>query len=154
MYTGSKRVSGHSQLDILGDTPNKDDNGSTPATPPDDDWTTVGVKKIEHKFDEIIAAMSDKYLPKQLPPGPISSDGIELDINLSYLMTIKLTRQKNSKLTINASRLLVAALAALQKINKTTYIAPRKGTGKQKCLLTPTQVSCNSNILKLYVETA
>jgi hypothetical protein len=72
-------------------------NNTTTIVNEADDWTTVGSKGVEHKFEEVFAIKSDKYLPKQLPPGPVNTDILEQETKHTFPLMIKINRLKHQK---------------------------------------------------------
>jgi hypothetical protein len=117
-----------------------------------DDWTTVGAKGCEHKFEEIFALSSTKYLPKNLPPGPVNSDIMEQNTIHTFPLMVKISKPPRNKQQLHHTRIVVAVFAAMQKICKETYLAPRAGTGNLTNYTSPLQVSMHPVELKLYME--
>jgi hypothetical protein len=129
------------------------ENGnSAKQFPPTEEWTTVGTKGAEFSFEDIFALTSTKFLPKHLPPGPVNTDTTVNDTNYEFPLMIKVNKLKNQKQQLNNTRIVVAVLAAIQKICKETYLIPREGTGNLPPIKSPTQVSMNPNELKCYME--
>jgi hypothetical protein len=117
------------------------------------EWTTVGAKGTEMKFEEIFAATSTKYLPKNLPPGTVNTDITVNETEHQFPLMIKLNKlQHNKKFQLNHTRAVVAVLSAIQKICKETYIMPREGTGNLTPIKSPTQISMIQAELKMYME--
>jgi hypothetical protein len=118
-----------------------------------DEWTTVGLKGTEMKFEEIFAATSVKYLPKNLPPGQVITDKTTNETTHQYPLMIMINKlPHDKKKQLNHTRSMVAVLSAIQKICKETYIVPREGTGNLPLIKTPTQISMNVGELKMYME--
>jgi hypothetical protein len=118
-----------------------------------DEWTTVGSKGTEMKFEEIFEAASVKYLPKNLPPGQVITDKTINETTHQYPLMIKINKlPHDKKKQLNHTRTIVAVLSAIQKICKETYIVPREGTGNLPLIKTPTQISMNVGELKMYME--
>jgi hypothetical protein len=126
-------------------------NGS--GTQDQDEWTTVGSKRQEMKLEEIFAATSIKYLPKNLPPGQVITDKTINETIYQYPILIKINKlPHDKKKQLHYTRTVVAVLSAIQKICKETYIVPRVGTGNLPLIKTPTQISMNEAELKMYME--
>jgi hypothetical protein len=117
------------------------------------EWTTVGSKGTEMKFEEIFAAKSTNYLPKNLPPGIVNTDITIKETKHQYPLMIKLIKlHHNKKFQLNHTRTVVAVLSAIQKICKETYIMPREGTGNLTPIKSPTQISMIPAEIKMYME--
>jgi hypothetical protein len=129
--------------------------GKSNLTNDANEWTTVGSKKLEKKFESIYEPTSTLWYPTNLPNTSVQ-DKLETtpQTNHTIQLTIKITKAKEDTKKINRARVLIAILQAMQNVFPDTYIAPKVIDKKYQPFLNVDMIKTTDEILNMYFEDA
>jgi hypothetical protein len=112
----------------------------------------LGPRGLNTNLKKCSHSLQSNCYQKNLPPGPVYTDTTINQTVYKYPLKIKISKFKKSTKQLNHTRLVVAVLAALQKVCKETYLLPREGFGNIDPIKSPAQVSMHPADLKRYLE--